>query len=221
MCTHASSIHTYIHTATFELGWPEDDKRGGTHALPTTTQPLDLWSSRARHACLCTHPSTCCNHPFHADPAPPPPLAYCPPAHTRQDGFYGRQRMWASVGWGALSPAGGALLQRNGFGASFVAFALFSVPSLLALALLQYRAAAVRRRSPSANDLASLPSAQQVGRCCAYGGQDVHMSLHVHRAGPDPRRAALPCRAAPAAPARPPSIPRPGPHRPSCLHVRP
>ena len=74
-------------------------------------------------------------YPTHPGCIPGAPVS--PPACPPQDGFYGRQRMFASIGWGALSPAGGALLQSLGFGASFLAYLLLSLPCVLALARLR------------------------------------------------------------------------------------
>ncbi|GLC41851.1 hypothetical protein PLESTM_001258000 [Pleodorina starrii] len=54
-------------------------------------------------------------------------------AASEKAGGYGRQRLWASVGWGGLSYPSGVLLDKCGFGAGFVVFGALSLPCFVAL----------------------------------------------------------------------------------------
>lgn len=71
--------------------------------------------------------------PVLARPAPlslahPACCLYCCCAVCTQDGEYGRQRLWGSLGWGLLAPAAGLLIARMGLGAAFLAFLAASAP---------------------------------------------------------------------------------------------
>ncbi len=61
--------------------------------------------------------------------------------------------MWASIGWGGLSYFGGLMLDRLGFGASYVTYGLMSMPCLVAIARLKYGSGAgaqdSRQQAPS------------------------------------------------------------------------
>lgn len=51
--------------------------------------------------------------------------------HRSQDADYGKNRLWASVAWGLLATAAGALVSSRGIGAGFVAYGLLSLPCVL------------------------------------------------------------------------------------------
>eukprot|EP00882_Tetradesmus_deserticola_P027502 GHRQ01030470.1.p1 GENE.GHRQ01030470.1~~GHRQ01030470.1.p1 ORF type:complete len:202 (+),score=79.83 GHRQ01030470.1:90-695(+) len=63
-----------------------------------------------------------------------------PPCATQctQAGDYGKQRVWASIGWGAASLPAGWLISQAGIASGFVVFGLASVPLVFVASQLRY-----------------------------------------------------------------------------------
>lgn len=81
--------------------------------------------------------------------------------------------MWASIGWGGLSYFGGLMLDRLGFGASYVTYGLMSIPCLFAIARLKYgsgsgaRDSSRQEPSPRRTKVHTVPRILPLGQGCA------------------------------------------------------
>ncbi|KAF5833983.1 major facilitator superfamily domain-containing protein [Dunaliella salina] len=56
---------------------------------------------------------------------------------AKQESDYGKQRLWASAGWGITAPLAGSMVQRYGLGIGFLCYTALSIPSLIAATLLR------------------------------------------------------------------------------------
>jgi hypothetical protein len=107
-------------------------------------------------------------------------------AKCQQDGSYGKQRVWASIGWGGLSTAAGALITHTSVRAGILAFVAMSCLALPAAWLLAPGAEAAGdeiRRAAAAGRDDGRGAAAPTGGAAASGQQQ---EQHAARAAAAP-----------------------------------
>lgn len=92
-----------------------------------------------------------------------------------QAGDYGKQRVWASIGWGAASLPAGWLISQAGIASGFLVYGLASIPLVCVATQLRYNygsssaATAVPANNQQQQGPVSAPSAAE--GCTAVGQQ--------------------------------------------------
>jgi hypothetical protein len=66
-----------------------------------------------------------------------------------QAGDYGKQRVWASIGWGAASLPAGWLISQTGIASGFAVYGLASIPLLYVASQLRYNYSSSAAAAPA------------------------------------------------------------------------
>lgn len=90
---------------------------------------------------------------------------------------YGKQRLWSSIGWGALAYAAGRVIDVMGFTPAFIAHAGFAVPCLISGLLMWRRGQAGKQAECSNNSPPHTPWDDRTGAGSGEHGEDASHHL--------------------------------------------
>ncbi|KAF6260687.1 major facilitator superfamily domain-containing protein [Scenedesmus sp. NREL 46B-D3] len=93
-------------------------------------------------------------------------------SNCKDAGDYGKQRVWASIGWGAASLPAGLLISQAGIASGFMVFGLASIPLVCVASQLRYNYSSATAATASA----PAPAEQQQHQAAlqAPAGAEVH-----------------------------------------------
>jgi hypothetical protein len=102
-----------------------------------------------------------------------------------QAGDYGKQRVWASIGWGAASLPAGWLISQTGIASGFAVYGLASIPLLYVASQLRYNysstAAGVAPTQPVPLDAAAAGAAHAAGAGAAAKQQQQQQQVGMRQ----------------------------------------
>ncbi|KAK9828635.1 hypothetical protein WJX72_001232 [[Myrmecia] bisecta] len=71
-------------------------------------------------------------------------------ASVKEEGDYGKQRMWGAIGWGGMSAFAGMLVSAKGMNAAFITYFLASIAALVPTSLLPVESLQTKEHKPPA-----------------------------------------------------------------------
>lgn len=87
-----------------------------------------------------------------------------------QDGDYGKQRLWSSIGWGACSLLAGWLITNFGVDAAFIAYGLLSAPLVVVGCYMRYNYS--KHESPQAHMNGSVAATDAIPAAGQHDSKD-------------------------------------------------